>query len=264
VAEPPAPLRIGDRGLFEGKVALVVGASRGIGAATAMLLARSGAKVMLSARSAKGLDDAADRMRAAGGFVDTIVADIGDESSVERMVTETVTRHGGLDIAVNSAAVALPLTSIVDQTSADYDWIMHVNMRGAFLAMKYELKAMMARGGGSIVNISSIGGLIGSANRSSYVASKHALGGLTKSAALEHAADNIRINAVAPGLTHTDLIKTQVTAHSDQYREMVAAIPMGRAAEPEEIAHSIAWLASDLASFVTGAIVPVDGGFTVP
>jgi A-factor type gamma-butyrolactone 1'-reductase (1S-forming) len=250
--------------LFEGKVALIVGASRGIGAATAMLLARSGAKIMLAARGAPALEAFSAQLNQEGATAGAMVADAGDADSLSRLVDHTVATFGRLDIAVNNAGVALPQARISETNLDDYDQLMQVNARGVFAAMKYELSAMVRGGGGSIVNVSSIGGIIGSTGRASYVTSKHALGGMTKCAALEYAKDGVRVNAVAPGSTLTDLVKPGLEANPELYEKVIAAVPMNRPAQPEEIAQAIAWLASDLASYVTGVVLPVDGGFTVP
>jgi NAD(P)-dependent dehydrogenase (short-subunit alcohol dehydrogenase family) len=250
--------------VLDGKTALIIGASRGIGAAAAAVLAGNGAKVVLVSRTSADLDRVAGDLRAAGGIAEARAADVNDAESIVRAVEFAKRTFGSLDIAVNSAAMALPHTRLADTEIGDFDRLMHVNARGAFAAMKYEIAAMIGRGGGSIVNVSSVGGLIGSAGRASYVASKHALNGITKSAALEYAKDHIRINAVAPGVTRTELIEPGLRADPALLARMTAAIPMGRIADPLEIANAIAWLASDFASFVTGAIVPVDGGFTVP
>jgi NAD(P)-dependent dehydrogenase (short-subunit alcohol dehydrogenase family) len=252
----------GSRALQDKRV-LIVGASRGIGAAAAEAFVRNGARVVLGSRDLAALDDVARTLRTRGGDVRTKVADVADEASVHQLIDFTVESLGGLDVAVNNAGIALPRTRIGETAVEDFDRLMRVNSRGVFVAMKHEVNAMLS-GGGAIVNVSSIGGLIGSAGRSSYVASKHALGGMTKSAALEYAKDNIRINAVAPGVTLTDLVKPRLQADPDLFDKMLAAVPMARCADPAEIANAIIWLASELASFVTGIILPVDGGFTVP
>jgi len=159
--------------------------------------------------------------------------------------------------------MALPHKRLAETDIEDFDRLMRLNARGVFAAMQSEIPAMIRGGGGSIVNVSSVGGTIGSAGRSSYVASKHALNGLTKSAALEYAKDHIRINAVAPGVTQTDLIEASMQADPGLYARMIAAVPMGRIADAVEVANAIVWLASDFASFVTGSVMAVDGGFTV-
>jgi NAD(P)-dependent dehydrogenase (short-subunit alcohol dehydrogenase family) len=250
--------------LFEGKVALVVGASRGIGAATASLLARSGARVVLASRDKAALADLSEKLGSEGFQVCVSIADVGDADSLARIVDFTYATFGALDVAVNNAAVGLAPARLGDTLLDDFDSLMHINVRGIYAAMKYELSAMAGSGGGAIVNVSSIGGLVGSPGRSSYVCSKHAVVGITKSAALEYARDNIRVNAVAPGATMTDLIKPGLQTNPEIYERLIAAVPMGRWAQPDEIANAIVWLASDLASFVTGVVLPVDGGFTVP
>ena len=252
------------RRALEDKTALVIGASRGIGAAAAAILARNGARVVLAARGREPLEALAASLREEGHTVRTAVVDANDAKSIASAVEFACAQFGSLQIAVNNAGMALPHKPLAETDMEDFDRLMRLNARGVFAAMQSEIPAMLRGGGGSIVNVSSVGGTIGSAGRSSYVASKHALNGLTKSAALEYAKDGIRINAVAPGVTQTDLIQAGMRADPGLHARMIAAVPMGRIAEPVEIANAIVWLASDFASFVTGSVMMVDGGFTVP
>lgn len=246
-----------------GKGVLILGASRGIGAACARCFAREGASLTLGARDGAALETLADELRANGTDARTFAVDAADPDAVAAFVRFAVADGRPLDAAVNNAAMALPQTAFHETDLADFDRLMALNVRGMFAAMQREIEAMKARGG-AIVNVSSIGGIVGSTGRASYVTSKHALSGLTKSAALEYAPDNIRVNAVAPGVTLTDLVKPGRERHPELFDRLLAAIPLGRPAEPEEIAEAIVWLASDKASYITGAIIPVDGGFTTP
>jgi A-factor type gamma-butyrolactone 1'-reductase (1S-forming) len=264
-AERPHSLLVlpNGRRALEGRAALVVGASRGIGAATAAGLARNGARVVLTARGREPLEALATNLRAEGHTVRIAVADANDAKSLSAAVEFACAQFGSLQIAVNNAGMALPHKRLAETDIEDFDRLMRLNARGVFAAMQSEIPAMIRGGGGSIVNVSSVGGTIGSAGRSSYVASKHALNGLTKSAALEYAKDHIRINAVAPGVTQTDLIEAGMQADPGLHARMIAAVPMGRIADAVEVANAIVWLASDFASFVTGSVMAVDGGFTV-
>jgi A-factor type gamma-butyrolactone 1'-reductase (1S-forming) len=238
-----------------GKGVLVIGASRGIGAATAELMGRLGARLVLASRDVPALDAVAGRISDAGGTASTVELDMLDLGSVKSAVSIAADRLGGLDVAVNNAGSAHPLTSFHDITADMFDADCGVNLRGALVAMQCEVRAMLTSGSGSIVNVGSASSLIGAGRLSVYAATKHGLLGLTKSAAIEYARQNIRINLVAPGPTLTDMLVGEAA--------LKRITPMGRAAEPAEIAEAVAWLASDLSSFVTGIALPVDGGLTI-
>jgi NAD(P)-dependent dehydrogenase (short-subunit alcohol dehydrogenase family) len=241
-----------------GKVGLVVGASRGIGAATAHAFANAGATVALAARDAQGLEGVARTIQDTGGQALAIPADVSDPASVARLVARTLDAYGRLDAAFNNAAGGgRPPTPLAEIPVEDYDSALAINLRGVFLAMKHEIPAMLQGGGGAIVNMSSTAGLSGVKGMSAYVASKHGVIGLTKTAALDYAERNIRVNAVAPGPIMTDRIK----ALSDEGRAQIAqAVPMRRLGLPEEVAALVVWLCSDQAAFMTGATLTIDGG----
>ena len=240
-----------------GKVALVLGASRGIGAATAHVLARAGAAVVLSARDAHALEEVAGSIRAEGAEALAVPADATDARSLEGLVRETLSRVGRLDLAFNNAGSGHQPTPLADLSVEDLDRSIAVNFRGLFLAMKFEIPAMLAGGGGAIVNMSSTAGLSGVRGMSAHSATKHALIGATRSAALDYASRGIRVNAVAPGPIRTE----RIAALTDEQREpILRAVPMARIGLPEEIAAAVVWLCSEAASFVTGAVLTIDGG----
>src|SRR5579859_4523884 len=245
------------RGLLANKVAIITGASRGIGAAAARAFARAGAAVVLAARDQHALVSIAEEIQAAGGFALAVPTDVGDPEAVARLVKRTLETYGHLDVAFNNAGEGHVPTPLADLSIADFDAAVRGTLRGVFLCMKEEIPAMLASGGGAIVNMSSTAGVSGVPGIAGYVASKHGVLGLTKSAALDYATRNIRVNAVAPGPILTDRIR----ALSDERREpIVHAVPMRRIGLPEEVAATVVWLCSDLASFITGAIIPIDGG----
>ncbi|MDB5716542.1 MAG: short-chain dehydrogenase/reductase [Sphingomonadales bacterium] len=245
-------------GSLAGRVALVTGASRGIGAATARTLAQAGASVALAARDEARLDYVVAEIAAAGGVARSIATDVSDPAAVERMVSRTVDELGPLDIAVNNAAGGgHPPTPLTDVAIGDFDRALAVTLRGTFLCLKHEIAAMLQAGGGSIVNMASTAGLQGVGGLAAYVASKHGIVGLTKVAALEYAAQGIRVNAIAPGPILTD----QLQAAGEQAQRTVArAIPTGRIGRPQDVAEAVVWLCGEDAGFLTGATVPIDGG----
>ena len=246
-------------GLLAKKVALVLGASRGIGASSAVALARAGARVVVAARDAHALEEVAARIRQEGWEAHAIPTDILDDAQVERLVAKIVETFGRLDIAFNNAGSGHMPAPMAELSVRDIDDAIGVNLRGILVAMKFELTAMLASGGGSIINMSSTAGVSGVRGMSAYSATKHAIIGATKSAALDYAARSIRVNAVAPGPIMTDRLR----ALPDERRALVErAVPMGRVGLAEEVASVVVWLASDAASFVTGSVVPIDGGRT--
>jgi NAD(P)-dependent dehydrogenase (short-subunit alcohol dehydrogenase family) len=248
-------------GLLIDKIALVTGASRGIGAAAARVFAREGATVVLAARTEADLQTTVEEIRASGGEGSYVVADFGDVASVERAVTAVVDRHGRLDIAFNNAGVAVPPQRIVDFSEEHFDFVNRVNYKGGFFAMAAEVRAMLATGGGgAIVNNSSVGSLRGNPGLPAYGAAKRAVNSLTETAAIEYGPNGIRVNAVAPGLTMTAMVQAWRAAEPTIVDQIVGRTPLGRAADPEEIAEAAAWLLSDRASYVTGVVLPVTGG----
>lgn len=246
--------------LLEGKTALILGASRGIGAATARAFVANGAQVVLAARSRDALDTLAAEL---GGQAQIIVTDMMRAEDIAKAIAFTVQSFGKLDIAFNNAGVSPPRAEFAELTDEAFDATMNVNLRSIFLAMKHEIRAMLAGGGGAIVNTGSVGSLVGLPQMAAYVASKHALVGLTKTAALEYAKRNIRVNMVAPGTIMTEMLKAGAAATAEGRARLEAATPMGRIASPEEVAGSVVWLCSPAASYVTGTVLTVDGGYTV-
>ena len=244
-------------GLLIGKVALVVGASRGIGALAAKVLAGSGAKVMLAARDQQALGSVVREIQAAGHEARFVSVDVGDQRSVERLVEATVDEFGRLDIAFNNATDGPTPTPLADMSVDDFDRAIRINIRGTFLGMKYQVPAMLANGGGSIINMASQAGVQGVANLVGYVTGKAGIIALTKVAALDYADRGVRVNVLAPGpiLTH------HLEAAGEQaQRQAALATPMRRLGTAREVANAVLWLGSDESSFVTGAILAIDGG----
>ena len=247
---------------FENQVALVTGAASGIGLATAKAFAQSGASVALADWNEKAVRSAAEELAGQGHKTLAIRCDVADDAQVEAMVDQTVAVFGRLDAAYNNAGVQNELAEAADQTREDFDRVVGINLRGVWSCMKFELRQMRKQGSGTIVNCSSLGGLVGSPERGIYHAAKHGVLGFTKSAALEYAARGIRINAICPGLIQTPMSDQMVAAgQGEALKEMEKSIPMGRVGRPEEIANAVLWLCSDAASYVTGQSISVDGCF---
>ena len=240
-------------------VVLITGALAGIGRATALAFARQGARLVVSGRRDDAGAALVRELRELGTEAEFVRADVRQEDDVEALVDRAVARFGRLDVAVNNAGTEGQPGPVVQQTAESYAATFETNVLGTLLCMKHELRVMQAQGHGSIINISSTYGHKGAAGASVYSASKHAVEGLTKSAALESAASGVRINAVAPGPTDTAMLD-RFTGDPQRKAALVPAVPLGRAGPPEEIARAIVFLASDAASFVTGQIVAVDGG----
>lgn len=247
---------------LDGKVALVTGAGGGIGLATARAFAKAGASVIVADRDEEMIGKAVEELRAAGRSAIGVTCDVTDVAQVQAMIERAVSTYGRLDAAFNNAGVNSDAAEVLDTSDAEFERVMNVNLRGVWNCMKGELRQMMAQGSGAIVNCSSIGGLKGSRGRSAYSASKHAVIGLTRSAALDYADKGIRINAVCPGMVHNTPMAAFVTKNYDPeiVSRMVAQEPVGRFGEPEEIAAAVVWLCSPAASFMVGHAMAVDGG----
>ena len=247
-------------GRVEGKVALVTGGASGIGRATALTFAREGAKLVIADINADGGHQTVHMITEKGGEAIFVQADVSQATAVEAMISKTVATYGRLDCAHNNAGIgSRPWVRLHEVPEESWDRVLNNNLKSVWLCMKYELIQMLAQGGGTIVNTASIMGLVGSWSRSSaYNASKHGVVGLTKTAALEYAPQGIRVNCVCPGY-----IQTPMSAQNDPERQaqIIAREPIGRVGTPEEVAEAVVWLCSDVASFVTGHTMTVDGGY---
>ena len=243
------------------KVAIVTGGSSGIGRATAVALAKQGVKVTVAARRDKEGEETVRLIKEAGSEGIFVKTDVANEDDVKSLVEKTVKKYDRLDYAFNNAAMPETTTSLIEQTSNVFDQIMNVNVKGVWLCMKYEIPEMIRTGGGgAIVNMSSAAGVIGIPQASIYSASKHAVLGMTKSAALEYAKSGIRINAIAPGLVETEMLKRVSEGNKQLIESFKSMTPIGRIGDPQEIANAVVWLLSDKASFVLGHTLLVDGG----
>ncbi|MFC5827527.1 SDR family NAD(P)-dependent oxidoreductase [Nonomuraea insulae] len=249
------------QGLLAGKIAFITGAGRGIGAAAARLFAQEGAGVMLAARTEEQLKTVAEEVRAAGGTAGYVLCDLADGNSVRAAVDHTVEVYGRLDVAFNNGATIVPPGPMDQALEADFDHVYAVNLRGPWLAMAAEVAAIRATAGkGAIVNNSSIGSLRGNPELPAYGAMKRAVNSLTESAAVTYGPEGIRVNAIAPGGTLTEMIRAWEAESPGLFERLAAATPLRRMADPMEIAQAAAWLLSDRSSYVTGAVLKVDGG----
>lgn len=246
---------------LEGKVALVTGGGSGIGRAAALLFAGEGAKVVIADVNTEGGEETLQMARAAGGEACFVTADVSKGDEVEAMVRATIETYGRLDCAFNNAGIEQGWVPLADCSEDEWDRVIDVNLKGTWLCLKHEIPQMLKQGGGAIVNTASVAGLVGGTMQCGYVASKHGLVGLTKTAALDYATAGIRVNAICPGAARTNILDALIGGQPEIEAMILAVHPIGRIAEPEEIARTAVWLCSNEASFITGHALAVDGGF---
>jgi NAD(P)-dependent dehydrogenase (short-subunit alcohol dehydrogenase family) len=248
--------------MMVGKVALVTGGSSGIGRATALCFAREGAKVVVAARRSDEGEQTAHLIQESGGEAVFVKTDISRGAEVQAMVATCLATFGRLDYACNNAGIEGPNVPTIDCREEDWEAVIDINLKGTWLCLKYEIPPMITQGGGAIVNMASIGGLIGFPGLGPYVATKHGIIGLTKTVAMEHAQHHIRVNAVCPGLIDTPMADRFTGGPASDTEQFILSLkPMRRRGTPTEIAEAVVWLCSDAASFVTGHSMIVDGGF---
>ena len=245
---------------FEGKIAFITGAASGIGRATAVAFAAEGARVIITDLTEAALQETAERVKAAAGGVLTVTCDVSKAKDVEAAVAQAVKNFGRIDCAFNNAGVENKAAPLHEIELEEWDRILNINLRGTFICMKHEIAQMLSQGGGVVVNTSSGAGIRGVAGGASYAASKHAVIGVTKSAALDYAKQNIRVNAVLPGNIATPMMDRFTDG---DIQKAIALEPVGRLGKPEEIAEAVLWMCSDLGGFVTGASIVVDGGWSL-
>jgi NAD(P)-dependent dehydrogenase (short-subunit alcohol dehydrogenase family) len=248
---------------FTGKVALVTGAASGMGFATAQAFAEAGAAVVLADFKQEAVTAAAQNLVAAGHSAIAVRCDVSDDAQVAAMVDCTVAEFGRIDAAFNNAGVMARIAPTGESTREDWDRVIGINLRGVWSCMKHELRQMERQGSGTIVNNASVGALTGNPGIASYIASKHGVVGLTRTAALEYVRKSIRVNAVNPGLIDTQVARDVVKGNEQAYEDIAKNVPIGRAGKPEEIAATVLWLCSPGASYVIGHALTVDGGMTV-
>ena len=247
---------------FEGKVALITGASSGIGREAAIAFAEQGAKVVAAARRADLGEELVAAIQAIGGEAIFVPTDVSKVEDVKNLINKTVAKYGRLDFAFNNAGIEQVPGPMVEQSEEDFDKIMDINVKGVWLSMKYQVPEMLKQGGGAIVNTSSVAGVIGMGGMGMYVASKHAVIGLTKSVALEFGMLGIRVNAISPAVIDTDMYHRFVGDNTEFKAKMESLHPIGRIGTSRECAESVIWLCSQKSAFITGHNLMIDGGFT--
>ena len=247
---------------FSGQVALVTGAGNGIGRATALAFAAQGLKVVVSDVDVNGGEGTVAQIRDAGGTASFVRCDVTREAEVKALVEATVSTYGRLDYAFNNAGIDIEKGKLADSTEAEFDALMNVNVKGVWLCLKHQIPVMLAQGGGAIVNTASVAGLLAAPKMAIYSATKHAVIGLTKSAAIEYGKKNIRVNAVCPAVIDTEMFRRADAADPKKGAFARAMHPIGRIGKAEEIAAAVLYLCSDAAGFTTGVALPVDGGLT--
>lgn len=245
---------------LKGKVAIVTGGGSGIGEATALTFAKEGARITVADVADSAGNNTVEQIRASGGDGIYVHADVTSASEIQGVVRETIGNYGKLDVLFNNAGIAMRL-GVAELPEEDWDRCIAINLKGAYLGSKYAIPAMIANGGGSIINTASIYGIVGGLNRAAYVASKGGIVNLTRGMALDYANNNIRVNCICPGFTDTPLIKNFVETPT-KYKALVDQHPMGRLAKPLDVAYGALYLASDESAFVTGIALPIDGGYT--
>lgn len=248
---------------FTGKVALVTGAAAGIGLATARAFAAAGSAVVLADVNEGAVNAEAQKLIAAGHKALAVRCDVSNDGEVAAMIEHTVAEFGRLDAAFNNAGVMARIVPVADSSRDEWDRVIGINLRGVWSCMKYELQQMQRQGSGAIVNNASVGSLTGNPGIAPYIASKHGVIGLTRTAALEYVKQGIRVNAVNPGLIDTQIARDVVSGDEQAYANLAAHVPIGRAGRPEEIAAAVLWLCSPGSSYVIGQGLTVDGGMTV-
>jgi NAD(P)-dependent dehydrogenase (short-subunit alcohol dehydrogenase family) len=249
--------------MLGGKVALVSGAGGGIGRAAARLFAHNGASVVIAGRNSESAAETVEMVRAAGGVCHAVQADLTIEEEAERFVSEAVSRFGTVDLAFNNSGRGSVVAAPVDELdSSAWRAPIDVNLTAVFYCMKYQIKAMLASGGGAIVNNASTAGLLGSPGASAYIASKHGVVGLTRAAAIDYARRGIRVNAICPGPIGTEMWDSYVSKAPERAAKAVDALPIGRVGLPAEVAELALFLCSDKAAFITGVAIPIDGGLS--
>lgn len=247
---------------MKGRVALVTGAGSGIGRATSLVFAREGARVMAVDLNEEPVQKTVELITQMGGEASGLIADVSKTDDVQRMVSDTVSRFGRIDAAFNNAGIHTGVRIPFHEYPEDeWDRVIGVNLKGVWLCIKYEAPVMLEQGGGAIVNTSSVAGLVAGQGTSAYTASKHGVAGLTKSAAMDYARQGIRVNSVAPGEIKTPMMELIMKSNNFAITQKEEEQPIGRLGEPEEIAEVVVWLCTDAASYVTGHVFPIDGGY---